>query len=57
MTFDHPGYSGYLPHLRKAAGWSLRLLWAGLAVGVHSLLPCFFKTTASRTIRDLHRSL
>ncbi len=53
---DHPASVGetYLEHagVASAVGW--RLIKAGMACLVHALLPCFFSTTASDTIADLH---
>jgi hypothetical protein len=53
---DHPASVGetYLEHMWTAAGFGTRLILAGAACLVHSLLPFLFKTTASRQIASLH---
>src|SRR5262249_38729042 len=53
---DHPASVGetYLEHMWTAAGFGTRLILAGAACLVHSLLPFLFKTTASREIASLH---
>ncbi len=56
IFLEHPrtvreSYSG---HMLVAWSFSFRLLGASLACLVHGLVPCLFKQTASRQIRDLH---
>jgi hypothetical protein len=53
---EHPESVGetYLEHMGTAAAFGTRLMAAGAACMVHSLLPFLFKTTASREIASLH---
>ena len=41
----------YLEHFSFAFKNGIRLLGVSLALIIHSILPCFFTTTASRNIR------
>ena len=53
---EHPASVGetYGEHLRMAAGFSLRMVWGGIACLVHALLPFLFVKTGSAIITDLH---
>jgi hypothetical protein len=47
----------YRQHAKTALGFALRLLAAGLACAVHSLVPCLFSRTASVTVHALHTEM
>jgi len=53
---EHPATVGetYGQHLVSAAGFSLRMLGAGVACLIHALLPFLFVRTGSNTIAKLH---
>ena len=53
---EHPATVGetYGQHLVTAAGFSLRMLGAGVACLIHALLPFLFVRTGSNTIARLH---
>lgn len=53
---DHPSSvdETYFTHLRFASKSGLKLVMAGLACIVHSLLPFLFVTTASRTVQNIN---
>ncbi len=53
---DHPASVGetYTEHMAMAAGFSIRMLAAGLACMVHAVLPFLFVKTGSTTIAGLH---
>ena len=53
---DHPRSvdESYFEHMRFAAGFSFRLLVAGMAAFVHAFLPFLFEKTASRMIGEMH---
>ena len=52
----HPASVGesYFQHLRKATGFSLRMIGGGVAVLIHAVLPFLFTKTGSTIIADLH---
>jgi hypothetical protein len=50
----HESYSG---HMLVAWSFGFRLLAASLACLVHGIVPCLFKQTASRQIRELHEAM
>lgn len=56
---DHPATEGetWFGHFRVAMGFSRQLIGAGLAAGVHAVLPNFHKSTASQRIHALHHCL
>lgn len=56
---DHPASVGetYAEHRKKATGFALQLLAAGLTCMVHALLPCAFPRRASDTVQSLHEQL
>lgn len=56
---EHPSSvdETYLQHMRFAAGFSVRLLAAGLAALVHAVLPFLFERTASRMIDAMHHRM
>ena len=47
----------YLAHASVALRFALLLLCAGLAALVHALIPALFETSASSTIKKLHREM
>jgi len=53
---EHPASVGetYGQHLVNAAGFSARMIGAGIACLVHALLPFLFVRTGSNTIARLH---
>ena len=53
---EHPASVGetYLQHMGQAARFGTRLVFAGLACLVHSLLPFLFTRTARNAISDLY---
>lgn len=55
----HPATAGqtYLQHMGFAVRFGLSLLGAGAAAIVHGLVPCWFQTTASRTVKMLYGRL
>ena len=55
----HPQSVGetYLEHQHVALGFSAALLKASVACFIHALVPVLFKTTASRTIVELHQKI
>lgn len=55
----HPASVGetYSEHLAVASGFGFRLIGAGLACLMHSLLPWTFTSTGSRAVRELHERM
>jgi len=53
---EHPATVGetYGQHLVSAAGFSMRMLAAGVACLIHALLPFLFVRTGSNTVAKLH---
>ncbi len=51
----HPHAAGetYYEHFCFASKSGLRLMWAGLACCIHSVLPFLFTQTASHTLHDI----
>jgi hypothetical protein len=47
----------YLAHAGVALRFSLLLIRAGLAAMVHAIIPALFETSASSTIKKLHREI
>jgi hypothetical protein len=47
----------YLAHAHVALRFALLLLLAGLAALVHAAIPALFETSASSTIKKLHREM
>ena len=47
----------YLAHAGVALRFALLLLRAGLAALVHAVIPALFETSASSTIKKLHREM
>lgn len=47
----------YLTHLKFASNSGLKLIYAGIACIIHSLLPFLFKTTASNTVLRMNQSM
>jgi hypothetical protein len=47
----------YLAHAGVALRFAFLLLGAGLAALVHAIIPALFETTASSTIKRLHREM
>lgn len=56
---QHPHEVGetYGEHLRIAGMSSLKLLWAGIACGIHSIFPFLFIKTASGIIKEIHTKM
>lgn len=56
IFLEHPRTvrESYAGHMMVAWSFGFRLLSASLACMVHGVLPCLFKQTASRRIRELH---
>ena len=52
---EHPHSLGesYLEHLICAAGYGLRMIFAGFAAIIHSIFPFLFETTASDLAREI----
>ncbi len=55
----HPHEVGetYRAHLYTAAGFGMRMIVAGSACVVHSVLPMLFPKTASNTVRALYAQM
>jgi hypothetical protein len=53
---EHLGYAeeGYTEHLCFAFSHGVLLVYAGLALIAHSIIPAIHTRTASRTVRILH---
>lgn len=53
---DHPASVGetYFEHLTHASGFGLSMIVAGIACLVHAIIPGWFVSTGSNTIRRLH---
>jgi len=47
----------YFEHMQFAAGFSAKLLAAGLAAAVHAVLPFLFERTASGMINAMHHRI
>jgi hypothetical protein len=47
----------YLEHMLFAAGFSVKLMAAGLAALVHAFLPFLFERTASTMINQMHHRM
>jgi len=56
---EHPAAAGqtYLQHVGFAVRFGLCMVGGGVAAIVHGLIPCWFPTTASRTVNALHGRL
>ena len=56
---EHPAAVGetYIQHWCSAMGFVLTLAGGALACTAHAFVPGLFKTTASRTVADLHRRM
>lgn len=56
IFLEHPRTvrESYGGHMRVAWSFGFRLFGASLACLVHGIVPCLFKQTASRQIRELH---
>ena len=52
---DHPHSMDetYFEHLICAAGYGLRMIFAGFAAIIHSIFPFIFETTASDLAREI----
>jgi len=52
---EHPHSLGesYLEHLICAAGYGLRMIFAGFAAIIHSIFPFLFETTASDLAKEI----
>lgn len=56
---QHPATVGetYAQHFQSAAGFSVRMIGAGLACLVHAVFPFLFERTGSTAIRNLHERM
>lgn len=56
LLTEHPASVGetYLEHMAHASGFGLSMILAGIACLVHALIPGWFVSTGSSTIRRLH---
>jgi hypothetical protein len=56
---DHPDSVGetYVQHWRSAMGFALALSLSALACSVHAFVPGLCKSSASRTVSDLHQRM
>ena len=56
---EHPHSLGesYLEHLICAAGYGLRMIFAGFAAIIHSIFPFLFETTASDLAKEITGSV
>jgi hypothetical protein len=56
LLTDHPASVGetYLEHMGHSAGFGTSLILAGIACLIHGLIPAWFVSTGSNTIRRLH---
>lgn len=56
---EHPESVGesYVQHFGVATRFGARMVLGGLGAFVHGLVPAFFKTTGSRTVRALHAEI
>ena len=52
---EHPHSIGetYFDHLICAAGYGLKMIFAGFAVIIHSVFPFLFETTASDLAKEI----
>jgi hypothetical protein len=59
LFLNHPRQVGesYFQHQRVALFVAVKLLQAGLAAFLHSIVPCLFERTARNMIRELHTRL
>jgi len=59
LFLDHPASvnESYLEHAGVAFSFAVRLLYAGSACLVHGIFPGLCKSTGSRTIIELHRTM
>jgi hypothetical protein len=55
----HPREVGesYFGHLRTAAGFGAVMVWGGMCVMVHAVLPFLFENKGSRTMDKLHKRM
>ena len=55
----HPREVGetYGEHFAAASACGFTLIASGLACLVHAVFPCLFETTASDTVRRMHRGI
>lgn len=56
LLTDHPASVGetYMEHMAHATGFGTSLILAGIACLIHGLIPAWFVSTGSNTIRRLH---
>jgi hypothetical protein len=47
----------YFHHMGFALQFSLRMIAGGIGGFVHALIPAFFQTTASTTVKALHKEM
>ena len=53
---DHPHSMDetYFEHIICAAGYGLRMIYAGIAAVIHSIFPFLFETTASDLAKEIN---
>ena len=56
---DHPKSvdESYFQHMAFAGWFASRLFLAGIAAGIHAVIPCLCETTASRMIGEMNARL
>ena len=59
IFLSHPASIGesYFEHQRNALGFSVKLIWTGLAALIHALIPALCVNTARDNIEELHNKL
>ncbi|SKB94852.1 DUF6356 family protein [Sphingopyxis flava] len=57
LEHPHSVDESYGAHLRAALSFAMVMLACSLAATVHAVLPCLFKSTASKTIAQLHDTM
>lgn len=48
---------GYFEHMSFALKFSMRMIFGGFGGLIHAIIPAFHQTTASRTVRSLHKDM
>lgn len=59
LFLDHPADvdETYVEHAREASSYGFAMIAAGMACLVHAVVPAFFKSTGSQTIKTLNDRL
>lgn len=57
IFLDHPREveEGFFEHFRVASGFGLTMIWGGMKALLHAFVPALCVTSASDTIRLLHK--